>query len=296
MVFRGEQRWAEFSPFVEYDTQESATWLEAALSFANEDLPDLKREWIDVNATLPAVAAWELTSVLENFPGFRTVKIKVAQSGQVISDDLDRVRAVRNAYPNAKIRLDANGGFSVTQALELIASLSDIELEYFEQPVATIAELKQLRAELKATGSPLKIAADESIRKASDPLLVAREGAADIAVLKMQPLGGITKAVEIAQQTGLDVVVSSALESSLGIAQGLFLAAAIPELPYDNGLWTQNLLAGDIVKEPLSVRDARIEVKEPELAPDLLEKYQASPESQKFWMQRFQDCLDYLES
>ena len=112
----------------------------------------------------------------------------------------------------------------------------------------------------------------------------------------MQPLGGITKAVEIAQQTGLDVVVSSALESSLGIAQGLFLAAAIPELPYDNGLWTQNLLAGDIVKEPLSVRDARIEVKVPELDPDLLEKYQASPESQKFWMQRFQHCLDYLES
>jgi O-succinylbenzoate synthase len=294
MIFRGQERYAEFSPFLEYPDEEAATWLQAALEFANEDLPELKRHSIPVNATLPAVQSDQVESVLRNFPGFRTVKIKVAEKGQPPEQDLSRIRAVRELYPNAKIRLDANGGFSVSQALNLIESLGDIELEYFEQPVQTIAELVQLRKALQDAGRSLKIAADESIRKASDPLLVAREKAADIAVIKMQPLGGVVRGKHLAEDSGLEIVVSSALESSLGIAQGLFLAGSLESLEYDCGLWTQNLLADDIVKEPLQVQNASITIAMPELDPAKLERYRVSPERERFWLERLERCLELL--
>lgn len=294
MVFRGQQRYAEFSPFLEYDDSESAIWLQAALSFANEDLPVLKRSAISVNATLPAVPADQVAEVLKNFPDFRTVKIKVAEKGQQLDLDLERIRTVKKLFPGATIRLDANGEFSVDQALTLIRSLADIELEYFEQPVKSIAELVQLRAELKSAGQQLKIAADESIRKADDPLLVAREKAADIAVIKMQPLGGITRAKAIAEESGLEIVVSSALDSSLGIAQGLYLAGSLERLNYDCGLWTQNLLADDIVKKPLRVEGAEIEIAVPELDPEKLDRYAVSAERERFWMNRLERCLELL--
>jgi O-succinylbenzoate synthase len=294
MIFRGQERYAEFSPFLEYQDQESATWLQAALAFANEDLPDLKRDVIPVNATLPAVNGDRVEQLLENFPGFRTVKIKVAEKGQLLQDDIARIRAVKKLHPDAKIRLDANGGFTVNQALNLLESLREIELEYFEQPVASIAELVQLRSALREIGSNLKIAADESIRKATDPLLLARERAADIAVIKMQPLGGVARAKEIAQDSGLEIVVSSALESSLGIAQGLYLAGSLENLDYDCGLWTQNLFTDDIVKTPLTVQNASISVAIPELDPEKLERYRVSPDRERFWMQRLERCLDLL--
>ena len=294
MIFRGQERYAEFSPFLEYQDAEAATWLQAALAFANEDLPDLRRDAILVNATLPAVHGDQVEKLLENFPGFRTVKIKVAEKGQTLQDDLARIRAVKKLYPNAKIRLDANGGFTVNQALSLLESLQDIELEYFEQPVASIPELVQLRKTLRELGSNLKIAADESIRKATDPLLVAREQAADIAVIKMQPLGGVVRAKDIAQESGLEIVVSSALESSLGIAQGLYLAGSMESLNYDCGLWTQNLLADDIVKTPLRVQNASIAIALPELDPEKLERYRVAPDRERFWMQRLERCLELL--
>lgn len=294
MVFRGQQRYAEFSPFLEYDDPESATWLQAALNFANEDLPALKRSVISVNATLPAVPAGQVAELLKNFPDFRTVKIKVAEKGQSLDLDLERIRTVKKLFPRAKIRLDANGGFDVDQALTLIRSLADIELEYFEQPVKSITELVQLRAALKRDGQQLKIAADESIRKASDPLLVAREQAVDIAVIKMQPLGGIARAKAIAEESGLEIVVSSALDSSLGIAQGLYLAGSLERLNYDCGLWTQNLLADDIVKKPLRVKGAEIEIAVPELDPEKLSHYAVSQERERFWMDRLERCLELL--
>jgi o-succinylbenzoate synthase len=294
MICRGQERYAEFSPFLEYQDQEAATWLQAALAFANEDLPDLKRDAIPVNATLPAVNGDRVEQLLENFPGFRSVKIKVAEKGQLLQDDIARIRAVKKLYPDAKIRLDANGGFTVNQALNLLEALREIELEYFEQPVASIAELVQLRSALREIGSNLKIAADESIRKATDPLLVARERAADIAVIKMQPLGGVARAKEIAQDSGLEIVVSSALESSLGIAQGLYLAGSLENLDYDCGLWTQNLFTDDIVKTPLKVQNASITVAIPELDPEKLERYRVSPDRELFWMQRLERCLELL--
>lgn len=294
MIFKGQERYAEFSPFLEYQDQEAATWLQAALAFANQDLPELKRDAIPVNATLPAVNSDQVEKLLENFPGFRTVKIKVAEKGQDLQSDLARIRTVRKLYPNAKIRLDANGGFTVNQALKLLESLQDIELEYFEQPVGSIAELVQLRLALRDHGSSLKIAADESIRKATDPLLVAREQAADIAVIKMQPLGGVARAKQIAQESGLEIVVSSALESSLGIAQGLYLAGSLESLDYDCGLWTQNLFADDIVKTPLKVQNASISIAIPELDPEKLERYRVAPDRERFWMQRLERCLELL--
>jgi O-succinylbenzoate synthase len=294
MVFRGQQRFAEFSPFLEYDDQESALWLQAALNFANEDLPELKREAIPVNATLPAVQSDQIAQLLENYPGFRTVKIKVAEKGQTLDQDLSRIRKVSQLYPNAKIRLDANGGFDVDQALSLIRALGSIELEYFEQPVATIRQLVELRSELKSAGQQLKIAADESIRKASDPLLVAREKAADIAVIKMQPLGGIARAKAIAEESGLEIVVSSALESSLGIAQGLYLAGSLESLNYDCGLWTQNLFKADIVTQPLRIEDSKIIIEVPQLDPEMLDRYAVASERERFWLARLERCLELL--
>ncbi|HEY7853932.1 MAG TPA: o-succinylbenzoate synthase [Aquiluna sp.] len=296
VVFKGSKRWAEFSAFVEYDDQEAANWLKAALSFANDDLPEIKREWIPVNATLPAVPLPEVDSVLGSFPGFRTVKIKVSENPGSKEQDLARIRHVFENYPGTKIRLDANGALRVNEAIEIIEELGEIKLQYFEQPVRTIGELSQLREEIARRGLKTKIAADESIRKVSDPLRVAKEQAADIAVLKVQPLGGIASAAAIAKQSGLEVVVSSALESSLGIVQGLYLAASLDSLDYDCGLWTQNLLADDIVAEPLEVLDASIKVSVPEIDLDKLERYRVTDDREKFWLERIERCRKLLEA
>jgi len=293
-VFKGSKRWAEFSPFVEYDDQEAAQWLKGALSYANDELPAPKREWISVNATLPAVKLNEIDDVLEMFPGFRTVKIKVAENPTSLPEDLARIRYVHENYPGRKIRIDANGALGVQQAIEIIEELGEIKLEYFEQPVRTITELKELKNEIARKGLNTKIAADESIRKVTDPFLVSKEQAADIAVLKVQPLGGIEIASAIAAESGLEIVVSSALESSLCIAQGLQLAASLQNLDYDCGLWTQNLLTDDIVVEPLEVVDARIRVSVPEVDHAKLEKYRAPKDREDFWLSRIERCLKLL--
>ena len=258
VIFRGRERWAEFSPFVEYPDTEAKTWLQAALSWANEPAPKLERSSIRVNATLPAVGPEMVPQLLANFGRFGSVKIKVAE------------------------------------AMQLAHALGESELEYMEQPVATIGELVELRSELSNAGLEIKIAADESIRKAEDPLLVAQEGAADIAVLKVQPLGGIAKALDIANSSGLEVVVSSALESSIGLSQGLHLAAALPQLNYDCGLATASLLAGDLTHEPLMANDGVIEIRELEPSAELIEKFRASGEREAWWKARLQRCLDLL--
>jgi O-succinylbenzoate synthase len=294
-IFRG-QRWAEFSPFVEYDDAESSQWLKAALSWANDPLPQLHRKSIGVNATLPAVANSEIERVLEPFGAFRTLKIKVAEKGSAVEEDLERIKQVRKLYPDVRIRLDANGGFSVDTALELAEKTQEIGLEYFEQPVASISELKHLRQELIEKNIELKIAADESIRKASDPLMVAREQAADIAVLKMQPLGGIASALRIAKESGLEIVVSSALESSIGISQGLYLAGALPELNYDCGLATAALLAADVTVKQLLPVNGQLDIREVEPTDELIDKYSANGERKDWWLRRIERCWSLLES
>ena len=289
VIIKGE-RFSEWSPFLEYQDHEAATWLKAALSFANQPLPEIFRTQIPINATLPAVRPENVQGVLQRFGKFESVKIKVAQAGESLSDDLARIRMVHQLYPTAKLRLDANGGYRLDNAKQLVDQLGDIPIEYLEQPVATIPELAQLRAWLQ--GKYL-IAADESIRKTLDPEAVVAAGAADILMLKAQPLGGISSALEITK-LGLDVVVSSALESSVGISQGAYLAAAIPKLKYDCGLGTVNLLAEDVTSDSLVPKDGFLEVREIEPDVDLLEKLKASDERKAWWEARLERCLELL--
>ncbi|MFM1950830.1 MAG: hypothetical protein RL418_517 [Actinomycetota bacterium] len=295
LIFKGTQRWAEFSPFVEYSDKEAARWLQAALSFANDPLPHLYRDSVGINATLPAIKPDQIEQALAPLGKFRTVKIKVAESGQGISDDLKRIQFVVDRYPNTRIRLDANGGFSVDQALELCSQIKDLPIEYFEQPVSTIDEMVRLRTGLDDLGINIPIAADELIRKAEDPLLVARAQAASIAVLKVQPLGGIAETLSIASESGLDVVISSALETSIGISMGLHAAGSLPSLSHDCGLGTVSLLAGDVVRKPLIPIDGQLPIDVAEPEPELLIKYAADPERTSWWLQRLSRCWELLQ-
>ena len=285
MLLRGPNGWTEFSPFTEYDDAEASAWLAGAIDFGWGAEPARLRESIPVNATLPAVAPDEVEGVLSRFPGTRTVKVKVAERGHTLADDVARVRATRAFLgPEGRIRVDANGGWNVDEAERAAHALDPYDLEYLEQPCASVAELAELRARLHDWSLP--IAADESVRKADDPLRVAREGAADILILKAQPLGGIAAALRIAAEAGLPVVVSSALDTSVGLAMGAALAAALPELDYDCGLGTAALLAADVTETPLVPRDGAIPVTRVDPSPELLDRYAAPPERVQWWRER----------
>lgn len=245
-LLRGPAGWGEFCPFPEYGAAESARWLASAIEAATAGWPAPVRDRVGVNAIVPAVGP-ALAFRLAAESGCRTVKVKVAEAGQGETDDIERVAAVRDALgPAGRIRVDANGGWDVAQAAAMLRSLGPYHLEYAEQPCASLAELAELR---RLTDVPL--AADESIRKAEDPLAVRAAGAADIVVLKVAPLGGVRQALRIAAECGLPVVVSSAVESSVGLAAGVALAAALPELRYDCGLGTMRLLTGDVTGQSL---------------------------------------------
>ena len=220
LLFEGENGWAEWSPFIEYEDDEARTWLAAALDQAFG--PKREIGSVNLNATLPAVDGEAIARVLARFGSFDTVKIKVAERGQSIEQDLARVSEVRSLYPEALIRLDANGGYSVTEALEVAERAG--HLDYLEQPCRTIAELAELRVKL---AGDTRIAADESVRKVEDPMAVVYAGAADVLVLKAQPLGGVTRALAIAEECGLPVTVSSALETAVGLSAGLAFATAL---------------------------------------------------------------------
>jgi O-succinylbenzoate synthase len=243
---------------------------------------------------VPAVAADAVEGVLARFPGVRTAKVKVAERGQTLQDDVARVRATRAFLgPMGRIRVDANGAWNVDEAERAAHALAPFDLEYLEQPCATVPELAELRSRLHDWQLP--IAADESVRKADDPLLVAREGAADILVLKAQPLGGVTSALRIAADAGLPVVVSSALETSIGIAMGAHLAAALPELEFDCGLATVALLEYDVAVEPLRPVDGAIEVRRPEVNERVFVDYAASLERDAWWRARLERCRELLQ-
>ncbi len=294
VLFEGPNGWAEWSPFVEYEAEEAAVWLAAALEFAYGNLPTLNRKSIPVNATLPAVAPDQVAKVLGRFGTFKTVKIKVAEKGQTMTDDLARIAQVMELYPHAKIRLDANGGFEVEEALELAKELvkRSVPLEYLEQPVQSIAEMAELRLKLDELG--VKTAADESVRKVSDPLAVAHANAADVLILKAAPLGGIAPAVQIAREAGMPVVISSALESSVGLSMGSHLAAALPDLEFDCGLATAALLAGDVTRNPLMPVDGQIEVRRVEVDEELLNTFKAEEHREDWWLERLEACYKLL--
>lgn len=236
----GPAGWGEFGAFPEYEAAEAAHWLASAIESAYRARPSGLRDRIPVNATVPAVAPEQVPEVLARFPGCTTAKVKVAEPGQLLADDVARVNAVRAAVP--RVRVDANGGWSVPQAVAAARALTaDGPLEYLEQPCRTVPELAEVRRRVA-----VPVAADESIRKASDPLAVVRAGAADIAVLKVAPLGGITALLQIAARIDVPVVISSALDSAVGLAAGLAAAAALPRLEYACGLGTGGLFVADV--------------------------------------------------
>ena len=290
-LLRGPQGWTEFSPFLEYDDDEASAWLAAAIDFGWSSPPQLHRRTVPVNATVPAVPADAVAGVLERFPGCVTVKVKVAERGQSLAHDEARVAAVRDALgPAGRIRIDANAAWSVEQADQAIRTLARYGLEYAEQPCASVAELAEIRS--RRLGVP--IAADESVRKAADPLAVARAQAADVLVLKAQPLGGITAALKVAAQAGLPVVVSSALDTSVGIAMGAYLAAAVDDLRYDCGLGTAALLAADVTDSPLVPVAGEIPVQRVEASSALLDEHAAAADRTAWWLARIARCYRRL--
>ncbi len=240
----GPAGWGEFGAFLEYEPPEAAAWLAAGIEAAYRPAPGVYRDRVPINATVPAVPAGQVPEVLARFPGARTAKVKVAEPGQSLADDVARVNAVRAQVP--VVRVDANGGWTLQQAVAAAAALTaDGPLEYLEQPCATVEELAALRRQVN-----VPIAADESIRKADDPLRVVRSRAADVAVLKVAPLGGVARMLDIAAQIDIPIVVSSALDSAVGIARGLLAAAALPELRHACGLGTGGFFVEDVAEVP----------------------------------------------
>jgi o-succinylbenzoate synthase len=286
MVWRGPAGWGEWSPFLDYRGAELVPWLRAAEEAAERGWPAPLRTEIAVNCTIPAVGP-ELAHDIARTSGCRTAKVKVAEPGQTLADDVSRLEAVRDALgPDGRLRIDANGSWSVDEAVLAVRELDRFDLEYVEQPCASIDELADLRRRLARTGLQVLIAADESIRRAQDPYQVAQRAAADIAVLKVQPLGGVRACLQIAERIGLPVVVSSALETSVGIRAGLALAAALPDLPYACGLNTVALLADDLAIEPLIAVNGVMKVGDLAIDEATLENHRPDNQVRRFWQAR----------
>ena len=282
----GPVGWGEFGAFTEYEPAEAAHWLAAGIESAYRPRPAALRSSIPVNATVPAVAPGQVPGVLARFPGASTAKVKVAEPGQTLAEDVARVNAVRASVP--RVRVDANGGWSVDEAVTAARALTaDGPVEYLEQPCRTVAELAQVRRRVD-----VPVAADESIRRAADPLAVVRAGAADIAVLKVAPLGGITALLDIAAAIDIPVVISSALDSAVGIAAGLAAAAALPHLEHACGLGTGGLFVTDVAD--LTPVDGHLPVVDIVPDPARLAEMAASPARRDFWIARVRECFPLL--
>ena len=282
-LIKGESGWGEFAPFVEYSDQESLPWLESAIEAADKPLSPALREAIPINATVPASNnEAEIEQILSWYPGVDTVKIKV---GTGIREDLARIKAVRKYLPKAKIRIDVNGSWSPDDALININAIynevAGDSLEYVEQPVANLDELKQLKEGMSVD---VKIAGDEVLRKAKDPFAISLDGAIDLLMLKVSPLGGIKRAMDLAIHHKLPVVVSSALESAVGISHGLALAARLPELDYACGLGTSALFNQDISHIPII--NGAIKVKNYPIDIAQIERHELKGQRLEWWRNR----------
>jgi o-succinylbenzoate synthase len=285
-LLHGPAGWGEFSPFPEYGPRECARWLACAVESAAEGWPAPVRDRVPVNVTVPAVGPEQARAIVTR-SACRTAKVKVAEPGQSPGDDIARVAAVRDAIgAEGNVRIDANGRWDVGQAERMLTVLREFDLEYAEQPCATLGELAELR---KRVGVP--VAADESIRRAEDPLAVQAAGAADIVVLKAQPLGGVRPALRVAAQCGLPVVVSSAVDTSVGLAAGVALAAALPSLEYACGLATMSLLAGDVTADPLAETEGSLPVRAATVDEAALGRWEVDPQA---WRARILAAADFL--
>jgi o-succinylbenzoate synthase len=285
-LFQGEYGWGEFSPFLEYDYQECAPWLMCAIEAATKPRPKLYRKSVRVNGTIPATNDKSvIKSLVETYQGVKTFKVKV---GDNLGEDIVRLAQIRSLGRDIKIRIDVNGLWSVKDALtNLYAFYEEVgPFEYVEQPCATLKELRELKASIRI---PLKIAVDEVLRKAIDPFAIDLSGAADLVMLKVQPLGGIARAHQLAEHHKLPVVVSSALESALGINYGLQLAASFPEMNFDCGLGTGSLLGADVASLPIV--NGEIEITEVE--PDF-NGYEVAPDRYEWWKNRVMKTAELL--
>jgi O-succinylbenzoate synthase len=293
MVWRGAAGWAEFSPFEDYPPVECLPWWRAAAAAAEAGSPEPRRQTVPVNGIVPAVGPVQAARLVAAV-GCATIKIKVAEPGQTAAEEIARVSAVRDALgPGGKIRIDANGAWDVETAVARIARLdrAAVGLEYVEQPCRTVPDLAEVR---RRTAVP--IAADESIRRAGDPFEVKRMQAADLVVLKVQPLGGVRACLALAERLDLPVVVSSAVETSVGLAMGVALAAALPRLDFACGLATGQLLAADLVRDRLLVSDAVLPVRVVTPDPALLAAHAAAPTAERRWRDRLDQVRRLAEA
>lgn len=280
-LIQGEYGWGEFSPFLEYEDAESAPWLACAIEAATQPKPKLYRSEVAVNGTIPALNDREdLERVVNSFPGVSTFKVKV---GENLSEDIARINTIRLLRPSATIRIDANGLWSVDQAVSFLQSVGNIE--YIEQPCATIEELRELKKRIT-----IKIVGDEVLRKAKDPFAIDLAGAVDYLMLKVQPLGGIKRAHQIAEHHKLPVVVSSALESAVGINYGLTLAASFEEMKFDCGLGTGSLLAKNVAQLPII--DGKIHISD--VVPNL-DGLDVSADRYEWWKNRIMRTAELLK-
>ena len=285
-LFQGEYGWGEFSPFLEYDYQECAPWLMCAIEAATKPRPQLYRNSVRVNGTIPATNDKSvIKSLVDTYQGVKTFKVKV---GDNLGEDIVRLAQIRSLGRDIKIRIDVNGLWSVQDALtNLYAFYEEVgPFEYVEQPCATLEELCELKSSIRI---PLKIAVDEVLRKAKDPFDIDLSGAADFVMLKVQPLGGIARAHQLAEHHKLPVVVSSALESAVGINYGLQLAASFPEMNFDCGLGTGSLLRADVASLPIV--NGEIEITEVE--PDF-NGYEVAPERYEWWKNRVMKTAELM--
>ena len=281
LLIEGPHGWGEFSPFLDYGDEVTAPWWQAAYEAAFTGWPEAVRTHVPVNTTIPAVDG-ATAFKLARESGCTTAKVKVAEHETSLGEDRERVAAVREALgPQGRIRIDVNGRWDVETASRCINDLAAFDLEYVEQPVATLEEMATLRRKVD-----VPLAADESVRNADDPLRIAGLEAADIVVLKVQPLGGVARCLEIAEACGLPVVVSSALETSVGLAAGVALAAALPELPYACGLGTATLLEEDVTDEPLVPERGEIGVRKVAVTDEKIRAAGLTDERKEFWLKR----------
>lgn len=294
LLIEGPRGWGEWAPFVEYTDEEAATWLASAVESAFVGLPPAPQDYVEVNATIPAVEPQRVPELLARYPGCRTVKVKVAERGQTLADDVARVEAVRAVIPEARIRVDANRGWTLHQAIAAAQHLGP--LDYMEQPCATVEELAALREALGERNLSIRVAADESIRRVRDPYRVTELRAADVAVLKVAPLGGVRRLLEIARHMGerdVSVTVASALDTAVGMNAGLIAAASLPQPQAPAGLATQSLFIEDIAapRRLVAGRLSTVAVSPEEAR---LRGLAAPVERRRWWIERLRRCLDHL--
>lgn len=289
VLVRGPKGWGEFSPFPDYPPQVTTRWLAAALELACSELPEPKRARVPVNVTIPAVEA-STAAALTRESGAQTAKVKIAEPGESEEDDLRRLEAVRGALGDDGIlRVDVNAVWDVDTATSRLGNLEEFELQYAEQPVPTVAEMKELRQRVS-----VPLAADEVVRQSPRPLEVIEEGAADVLILKVQPMGGVSRVLDLANRSSIPVVISSALETSVGLYAGVLAASLLDELPMACGLGTVSMIEGDPTLDPLIPQGGFLDVRRPEPDPELLSRWRPDRDRSAEMLRRLRAAAELL--